>query len=291
MTTYNPLASKNHMIIFHGNCWDGFGAAMVVRQFILECCQPDPKIELVAGWYGMPTPEVDGLDVWIVDFSFPPEQFSEIIDRARDVCWLDHHKTAVEACEAIAFERGVKGLRDMDRSGVRLAWDFLNGTPEPWTPWEVRYIEDRDLWRFAQPNSEEVGIWIRSHEMTVETWEKFQNTDVLNVMAEGRAMLAYHRRLVANAAANATWFTIGGVTMPMVTASYDLGSDVCDFILREKDVPIAGYMLINRQGDWQYGFRSKPGFDCSEIAKRLGGGGHAQAAGCKSPEPLHEVLF
>lgn len=38
------------------------------------------------------------------------------------------------------------------------------------------------------------------------------------------------------------------------------------------------------------GFRSKPGIDVAELARRFGGGGHKQAAGARQKGNLSEVM-
>jgi bifunctional oligoribonuclease and PAP phosphatase NrnA len=56
---------------------------------------------------------------------------------------------------------------------------------------------------------------------------------------------------------------------------------------QEADVGV----LFHDKGDGsiEVGFRSKPGVNIAEVALRLGGGGHAQAAGCTVNGPLAEV--
>lgn len=275
------------LLIYHGGCWDGFGAAMIIRDAFSMPLRPDP-VELLPAWYGMDLPDgVDDRSVWVLDFSFRPEQMVELADRAASVVWIDHHKTAVEACgQAMAAHQKVTAVTDMDRSGARLAWDYMGDTALG-VPWEVQYIEDRDLWRRALPDSDAVAMWIRSHPMTVEGWRQIVSTPLRGAVRDGRAMSAYHETLVRNAAANAIDVEIGGFPMPLASCSYDLGSDVCDLLIRERSVPVAAYFLLNRRGEWQYGLRSRAGWDCSSIAKQFGGGGHAQAAGFQSPAIVH----
>lgn len=270
-------------IVYHAGCWDGFGAAMVLADHFRAA---GVEFELIPGHYGMTPPDCTGREVFVVDFSFPPDEMRALAGRASRLVWLDHHKTAIEAVEDVdAFCESKLSLID---SGIRLAWYWVHGGAR--AHWLVNYIEDRDLWRRQLPGSDAVTMWVRSHEMTAEAWASMWVTPLREAKTKGAAMLAYHRRLVDNAAAQAVQVEIGGVPMPLVSCSYDLGSDVCDRIIVDRSVPVAAYWLLNRQGDYQYGFRSTAEFDCSALAVRFGGGGHAQAAGCKSPTPLHRVL-
>lgn len=296
------------MIIYHGGCWDGFGGAMVLVDWLAA---QGRAAELVPGFYGMAPPDVTGRFVYVVDFSFGADDMVRMAEQAHSLVWLDHHKTAIEAVAGRSWPETCLRHLDLERSGIRLAWDFAHPGPvvgdfnafdfaefsaladavkRASAPWYVLHIEDRDLWRKSLPDNEAVAMWIRSHEMTAPEWSNITSSQVETAAREGAAMLAYHRRLVRNAARQAVDVEIGGVTMPLVSCSYDLGSDICDQLLHDRGIYVAAYFLLNRAGRWQYGFRSTRGFDCSELAKRFGGGGHAQAAGCQSDTPLHVLV-
>jgi hypothetical protein len=45
------------------------------------------------------------------------------------------------------------------------------------------------------------------------------------------------------------------------------------------EAPFSAYYQDRQDGKRQWGLRSRPGFDCSEVAAAFGGGGHKQAAG------------
>lgn len=280
-------------IIHHGGCWDGFGAAMVATEAIDQVRGGNAIITRVPAFYGMDPRSIEGLegaDVYVVDFSFGLDDMLWLCSVANQVTWLDHHKSALEALAPLRgnspnnFQFSV----DLERSGIRLAWDWFDGGPP--RPWLVDYIEDRDLWNKALPGTDAVQMWIRSHDMTADAWERMSSTELHDAASGGASMLRYHERMVDNAARAAVLAMIDGHVMPLVTVSYDLGSDVCDLLMRKHDTKVAGYFLLNKVGRWQYGFRSRDGFDCSELAAQFGGGGHAQAAGCQSAEPIHVVV-
>lgn len=273
------------LIVHHGGCWDGFGAAMVIADHLaLQGCE---QFELLPASYGMPAPDCTGRTVFVVDFSFAPDVMQAMAEQADRLIWLDHHKTAIDAVEDV--EAFCEAVLSLDDSGVRLAWNWTHPNGER-APWLVDYIEDRDLWRKALPDSDAVQMWIRSHDMNPVEWRYMLTTRLAYAKADGAAMLVYHHRLVENAARQAVPVELGGVRMPLVSCSYDLGSDVCDHLINAAGVPVAAYFLLNRDGRWQYGFRSRSDFDVSALAKQFGGGGHAQAAGCQSDTPLHRLL-
>ena len=56
----------NPLCIYHGLCADGFTAAWVVWKFYGE-----GHVDFHPGTHGDPPPEVDGREVYLVDFSYP----------------------------------------------------------------------------------------------------------------------------------------------------------------------------------------------------------------------------
>ncbi len=61
------------------------------------------------------------------------------------------------------------------------------------------------------------------------------------------------------------------------------------FIISADDVDLAAVFVEREDGRVEVGLRAAPGFDVAQVALRLGGGGHALAAGCLLPGPLAEA--
>jgi phosphoesterase RecJ-like protein len=56
------------------------------------------------------------------------------------------------------------------------------------------------------------------------------------------------------------------------------------------EVDIAAVFVELTTGEIEVGLRAQPGFDVSQVALELGGGGHAAAAGCTLPGPMHHAV-
>lgn len=281
------------IIIYHGGCWDGYASYMIARTAINNAgLGQNVEPVGIASYHGMEIPEnIEGKHVLIADFSFNPQQMLQIAEKAESTIWCDHHKTAVEAMEPhmAQFEQhGGTAILDMERSGAGITWDFFH--PEAERIPLVNYIEDGDLWRKSLPNFDAVNMWIRSHEQTVEDWYQMCNTEVDEALASGLAMHQYHETLTSNAASQGFWAKIGEVEMPITTCSYDIGSSTAGTLIEMTGSPVAGYVLLNAHGKYQYGLRSVGDYDCSAIAVVFGGGGHLNASGFKSETPVHEYL-
>lgn len=76
--------------IYHNNCLDGFGAAWVVRNALGD------DIEFFEGVHQQPPPDVKGLDVILVDFSYKKDVLENMLKKAASITILDHHISAEE---------------------------------------------------------------------------------------------------------------------------------------------------------------------------------------------------
>lgn len=92
--------------------------------------------------------EEDWCEIWIVDFSLPPEDMAwclELVDGRGVVYWFDHHKTAIEGMPGNIREQ-VTGVQADGEAACLLVWRWLFPDRKP--PLAVEYIADRDVWRF-----------------------------------------------------------------------------------------------------------------------------------------------
>jgi oligoribonuclease NrnB/cAMP/cGMP phosphodiesterase (DHH superfamily) len=295
-----PQPTKPPLVIYHKGCRDGFCAAWVVWRFY-------PDAEFYAASYNNPAPDVPQLvdrEVIIVDFSYPLDDMIRIADAARSLLVLDHHKTAQaaltspEAKEAFAFYPNTKIVFDMNRSGAGLAWDEFfppsTGEGAGGRPWIVDYVEDRDLWRFALPNSQAFNAFIGTIPYTFEAWTKVARTTSLEkARQQGEAVEAKVAQYVSEVSGLARIVTFEGYEVPCVNAPH---VDISELLHHLAITPIPftdgnGRHFVPKfslgwsqhaDGKFVYSLRSVGDFDVSEIAKKYGGGGHKNAAGFKA---------
>ena len=108
----------NPLILYHANCLDGFCAAYFFAKAF-------PEAELLAVTHGRGAPVVAGREVYVLDFSFKRQEMQAMADAATRLILLDHHKTAAEELEGFTHERATITI-DLERSGGRLAWEYLH---------------------------------------------------------------------------------------------------------------------------------------------------------------------
>lgn len=255
------------LIIYHGNCYDGFTALWVAhRRF-------GGEIEAHAGKYGEPPPDVTSRYVYVLDFSYPRDVMEKMFDDAESLVVLDHHKTAKEACEGLPY-----CAFDMERSGCRMAWDFFFPGEKP-PEWLLR-VEDRDLWRFKYHDTKFVHAFIASLPMTIESWENLDAIPYEEIGLAGEAIRQYIDTYLKKAAQEARGFEWLGHKVVALNIPYQNASEAADVMLGM--YPHARFSVGYFQrgdGRWQFSLRSRGDFDVSEFAKQFGGGGHAGAAG------------
>lgn len=263
------------LVLYHGNCWDGFCAAWVAKKFLGE-------IEAIPVQYGLVPPDVTNRNVYILDFSYPRHILKEMILKAEFLVVLDHHKTAETELKDLAKEIEREGgawepiIRfDMLKSGGQLTWDYFFEAKK--ASWLVDYTADRDLWRWELPFSKEINTWLRSYPLDFDRWDLLALQDPLDKVDEGRAILRCEKYLVVDHVARAYDDVIAGYTIPVVNATCFVSEIVGELA---KGKPFAACFFYTENGQRCYSLRSDPnGIDVSEIAKKFGGGGHKHAAG------------
>jgi hypothetical protein len=256
-------------VIYHDRCMDGFGAAWAAWHY-------NPEITFIPGVYGMPEPSfAPGEVVLCLDFSFPRSTL-ERLRKTISIGVIDHHATTAQDLEGMSDV-----IMDMEHSGAVLAWNYF--FPKLAPPLMLRYIEDRDLWRFQLPYSQEVNAFLQSWPKSADFWEVGMATlgdDALEYAAQqGRACLQMKMRGLEAQLSGFSMRLLGDRLIPMVNSSLYF-SELCSAYLEgHPSEPVAGYFFQRGDGKWQVGLRSQGDFHCGEFARAFGGGGHKTSAG------------
>lgn len=267
---------KNTYVLYHGDCFDGFGAAWAAYQWF------GYEAEYIAVLHGKPMPDIpDGATVFILDFSYPRADLVALSKRCA-LKVLDHHASAKEALEGLDF-----ATFDLNKSGARIAWEYFH--PGEDIPGLLEYIEDRDLWRWALPQSREVAAAMRLYPFDFATWDFLAWPGRMDgLKTEGEVCLRCTKELVKTIAQEAAFLRVGGHWVPVVNAPLRLTSEVCEELLsrHQGSLFVAAY-CDRADGVRQWGLRSRGDFDCSQVAIDYGGGGHKASAGFQSLAPTH----
>jgi len=273
----------NTHVLYHADCPDGFGAALVAWQKFGD------EATYIPVRYNEPPPDIPpGTDVFIVDFSYPGDVLFEMVsgDEQKTITVLDHHKTAEEELRDIHHPH-ICAVFDKNESGATLAWKFWYGhlgNDAPMPPF-FKYLRDRDLWLWEMPYSKEFSAGLSSYPKEFELWNSMVSRN-LGLINDGVAILRYQDRMVDALCRNAEFGEIW-LHRTMEVNTPLLGSEVGNKLCMDNpDIDFAAVYSRQEDGRWRYELRSVGEFDVSEIAKKYGGGGHRNAAGFIVDSPI-----
>lgn len=307
------------LVIYHAGCRDGFAAAWAARKAL-------PGAELFPAAYGTEPPYdlAKGREVIVADFCYSREQMLALAERCT-LSVYDHHKTAQAALDGFAEELDQLGVLhgpivfDMERSGAGIVWDELmpganfacvechghlhgHKSHDPGclarAPWLIRYVEDRDLWRFALPDSREVNACIATLPYglpeNLSVWDEASETVSLqDAVSAGRIALRAQDNYVTAVCANALWRFVPGSGLPTVNTwkvpsvnapQHEISEVLERLLALNPQAPFVHGWWQRADGIYTHSLRSRGDFDVSAVAKRMGGGGHKAAAGYQTTE-------
>ena len=274
MTVHRP-----HLVLYHADCPDGFGAAYAAWLALGD------SADYLPCKYGDAPPDVSGRQVHILDFSFAPEVLERLRLQAESITLLDHHKTAQEQLRCLSCGPKFSLLFDLQKSGARLAWEhFHPGQPVPHL---ILRIEDRDIWSWQFDDSRELLAVLDTLGFDFQAWHalRLQAEDPVAraaLLEQGRALRRQFEGLVASAAKGAFELTLLGHRTLAVNAVSEFTSDLGN-ILALRTGTFAVVFKIDSAQFVKVSLRSLRPFDVSQIALQFGGGGHAQASAFRLP--------
>lgn len=250
-------------VLYHGNCYDGFGAAWAAYQFFKP---REDDVEYIPVYYGRTMPKMDHWSkVYILDFSYPKDILLDLA-KTRTVQLIDHHQTALPLKELDFC------YVNLEHSGAVLTWKHFFKIPP--VPMLLTYVEDYDMWWHKQGFTHEINAAIRSYPMKFDVWDKLT---IPKLFEEGKIVLRMKDVQIQRMLEEIQWREIAGYVVPVVNASMHF-SEVASELLKRYPLAQFGAYYYDRHDVRQWGLRSVD-FDVSEIAKKFGGGGHKNSAG------------
>jgi len=280
------------VIVYHNSCPDGWAAA-----YIAKLRYPEAKLRPRDHGTEIDIEEYRGKDVLCVDINMRGKN-DEVAAVCKSYRVIDHHKSETD----IIGKSYV--TYDVNRSGAGLTWDYLFGKDSvaefkapiykdgiatgefleaEWDtrPWWVNYVEDRDLWRFALPESEAINAYIMTFPYEIVSWDQMTKADLRDAITSGKAILLQIAKYVREAVKQAQpgtlnvgdkHYTVGVVNVPYLNTS-----EVGHALAHRYDIGLGWFERSD--GIIQFSARSVGDVDVSAVAKAFGGGGHMHAAG------------
>ena len=270
-----PMTTKpDALILFHAECDDGFGAAYAAWLSLGDGAEYQPVT------YGdrIASDRLTGRQIYILDFSFPPDVLGDMAQHAAKIVLLDHHKSAAEQWTQIEPGHNVELHFDMDRSGAQMAWDYFHAGRA--RPPLIDHIGDRDLWRFALADTKAFCAGLSLIPTSFESWQ-VANANPGVLIAKGHTVLEVLQRQIDSALRK----ELRPVTLcghhGLATNAINNTSEIGNAIAKRSGTFSLTFFI---KGDEVIcSLRSIAPFDVSTIASHYGGGGHAQASGFAVP--------
>lgn len=221
-------------------------------------------------------------EIYIVDFSFKPEVMEKILQKTSNIVWIDHHKTAME----YKYSQELKGIRDNNFSGCELTWQYFH--PNETMPRIVEMLGRYDIWDFSKYgedlNKLQTGIRLYNTSPDSPEWKNWLKDDLnifVEIMDKGIISLQYRNNQYSSLIkAWSFWTEFEGYKAICCNAG-SVSSQLFDSVKEDYDLMIP-FIFDGKQ--WSVSLYTKKDIDCSEIAKKYGGGGHKKAAGFQCKE-------
>ncbi len=268
------------MKCFYHNDLDGYASGAIVKSMFPECKMYKINYNMVFPWDIIE----EGEDIYMVDFGLQPfNDMTKLADITK-LHWIDHHKTSFENAKKYApiFETVV--VED-GKAGCELTWDHFY--PDKDMPNHVRYLGRYDVWDHTDPNTLPFQYGMKTIDTDPDEqtlWLLlFSDYFVNDIIDRGKIIMKYEKIQNKNLVNNISFvlISIAGYNAICVNKLFT-NSKVFDSIYDPKkhDIMITfGYT----GSSWTTSLYSeKDHIDVSEIAKKFGGGGHANASGFQS---------
>ncbi len=305
---------KNIIVLTHKNCTDGFGAAWVIyyHYFLQERRNIKYSLKYI---FVDPSNPHDALEefkeysrkigcylAYSFDVGYNYENFKVLINIFPNIMILDHHISSYNDIKNNMDVIPKNYIFNNKKSGATLAWDYFY--PDIDTPLLLKYIEDRDLWKFEMRNSRVIteGIYSFLSIGDFSKWTEFVENEhyyikkceelgelLIDIKEQRNAVLVDKGKVIEIDGNKAFVINTTENVSSLGEYIYELmdndGSYMCDYAL------IWHYNMEEDKYFVSLRSNSKGSTDVSKIAKSFSdnGGGHKNAAGF-SCEDIFKII-
>lgn len=285
----------NPICFYHSADLDGICSGAIVRHFVRG-------VELVGYDYGQDFPweKIQGRDVIMVDVSLPVEGMKRLKEESARFAWIDHHKSAIEAvidADCVPLYRNCRvadpGGRPVSACELTWEWFATDGgmaqleemMPMPLT---VHLLGRYDVWDHeGEPRAMpfQYGARVAIQGVDDPIWHHLLNPDVkethaMEILESGRAILSYQQSEDAKVARTCCFDARLDEFKILACNRSHCNSSLFDSVWDQKKYHMMSVFYLNKDRQWRVSlYTTRTDVDCSEVAKRYGGGGHMKAAG------------
>lgn len=282
---------NTNICLYHGVDLDGFCSGAVYSRYMRARGLPYELIPANYGWK-LPWEKFEDANVTLVDFSLPMNELQKLLNIAKSVMWIDHHKSAIEEFRQTTFLnlRKLNTVLTIDFAGCELIWNYL--FPQDSIPYTVHLLGRYDVWRHENLDVLPFQYGMRLFDLKPDVGKDDWLWDILlddpnsvqsdreqSIIETGRSILQYQTKEDATAAKSSCFELDWNGQKWICSNRGGKGSKFFDSLWDE--TKYAGMMSFGWNGShWTFGlYSTRDDVDCGAIAKQYDGGGHKGAAG------------
>ena len=291
-------AMERALIIYHRQDLDGTTSCAQLLRYTSDIKEWDTSVVGMAYNEPIPWDEINAADyVYIVDFSFSPDEMKEIQSKVKRLTWIDHHVSAIDKVKTAGLS--FPGIQRIDRAACYLTYEYLSSISDevkqelyPHGPSvTLQLLEqydrtgptDGDIPSFALCNmGVQAANWT---DVRSELYDKILigNPDqsdriAKGFIADGRVIYGYNKNSWAiGLRGSHIARTIHGKRA--LTANNSNHSSAYFESMKNEDFDMYISWYINTSMTVTFSFYSDT-IDVGAIAVEHGGGGHKGASGC-----------
>ena len=238
-------------------------------------------------------------DVYMVDFSLQPfTDMLRLINEAKSLTWIDHHKTAIHnltpAEPGVLVTSEIPNFNVYCRIGIgacELCWEYFH--PDKPVPYGVHLLAAYDVWDHTDPATLPFQYYARihMHHAPGDAQLDFMISDTLNPahLTTGNGIMLYEAQLNAKIVRSYAYDTeLAGLRVLAWNRHPSNSLNFASLWDPKKYDAMCAYGYCRDK--WVVSlYTDKSDVDVSAVAKSFGGGGHAGAAGFHT-ETLPEGL-
>lgn len=268
-----PNTSKDILILYHGDCTDGFAAAYAAwkkfgdnADYIPQHRNLLPSVELLKD-----------KEVYVLDYSYSEEEMLLFESVAKKFVVIDHHLSSEEAVKKVK-----EHIFAIHHSGAYLAWEYFH--PQTEVPKMIQYISDSDIWTHELPDWEYIEAYIYRDDVSRFTFPFFENLDKelstedgYNKAKEiGEILHTTRYATILKYVDQAELVLFEGYEVYAINAPREVRGEVGDILARKTN--LFSIIFTYQKGLWKCSLRSVAAFDVTPLVKKYNGGGHKNAS-------------
>lgn len=271
---------------YHSADLDGFSSAAIVKYKFKDC-------ELYPINYNdkFPWDEIKKNEqVFMVDFSLKSRQMMKLYEKLKNnFIHIDHHITAINDLNKTKpvysnknLDELINGLRYSGKAACELVWEFLF-TGEK-LPKVIEYLGNYDVWKLKENVlAFQYGFRIfDTNPNNQEFWSKYFNASkemINDVIDKGNVILEFVKLENEKYCQNAFEVEFEGYKT-IVVNKLQTSSQLFESVWNPDKYDLMMAFGLNKKGVWNFSiYTAKDNVDCSQLARKYGGGGHKSASG------------